>query len=79
MFNPDNNIILEIVDESDVAKYINILKLLELNPGTSKRYKNIREHFERDPILHREFKTISGDGMNSSEAIPVDFTNENHV
>ena len=45
LFNLDKNIDLEIVDKSDVAKYINILKLLEINPGTSKRFENIKNYF----------------------------------
>ena len=57
------------------GKYIDIFKLLDINPRTSKRFKNIRKHFERDTILHRELKTIGGDRMN----IPIDLTNKNPV
>ena len=79
LFNPSNNINLELVDESDIANYIQILKHAEINPGNkSKRIKNIIKHFENDPILNREFNQLTiGEGLNCE--VPIDLTNKNPI
>ena len=76
LFNDEDYINLELIDHGDMAKYINILKAMGLNPGRSKRFMNISEKFKNDPILGKELLTLKGgDGLKNE--VPVDLTNKN--
>ena len=78
LFNDEDHINLELVDHGDMAKYINILKAMGLNPGRSKRFMNISEKFKNDPILGTELLTLKGgEGLNNE--VPVDLTNKNPI
>ena len=74
--------ILELVGDEDMVKYINIMKATGINPGQSKRSKNISKQFENYLILGRVLRMLKGEeiegsGLNSE--VPVDFTNKNPV
>ena len=45
LLNSNDDINLEIVTDQDLKDYIEIFRKLNINPGSSKRFKNIKKSF----------------------------------
>ena len=77
LLNSNDDINLGIVIDQDLKDYIEIFRKLNINPGSSKRFRNIKNHFKESPVFQQRFRSIKGEGVTSST--PVDLTNKSPV